>query len=68
MSDAMKYEHKTLKQQLNNCLCFQEFIESVKAGKRADAVKYARKHLNTDEPEHLELVKQVPNKCSIFDN
>lgn len=31
----------------------------MKAGKKGDAVKYARKHFSTDEPEHLELVKQV---------
>ena len=40
---------------------FQEYIEFVRKGEKAEAVKYARKHLSTDQPEYLDLVKHVSN-------
>jgi len=54
-----KSKLRKLKSNLEFNVRLQEFIENVKAGKRSDAVKYARKHFSTDEPEQLELVKQV---------
>jgi len=54
-----KSKLRKLKSNLEFNVRMQEFIESVKAGKKGDAVKYARKHFSTDEPEHLELVKQA---------
>lgn len=57
------HENKSKLRKLKSSLEFnvrlQEFIESVRAGKKGDAVKYARKHFSADEPEHLDMVKQV---------
>ena len=36
----------------------QEFIELIKTGKRMDAVKHARKHLSTDDPDQLPYVQR----------
>ena len=36
----------------------QEFVEMVKAGKKMEAVKHARKHLSTDEPDMLPFIQR----------
>ena len=36
----------------------QEFVELIKAGKRMDAVKHARKHLSSDDPDQLPYVQR----------
>jgi macrophage erythroblast attacher len=36
----------------------QEFVELIKAGRRMDAVKHARKHLATDDPDQLPIVQR----------
>ena len=36
----------------------QEFIELIKSGKRMEAVKHARKHLATDDPDQLPYVQR----------
>lgn len=37
---------------------FSEFIELIKAGHKLEAVRHARKHLATDEPEHLQTIQK----------
>ena len=36
----------------------QEFVELIKSGKRMDAVKHARKHLSSSDPEQLPLIQR----------
>jgi macrophage erythroblast attacher len=36
----------------------QEFVELIKSGKRMDAVKHARKHLSSNDPEQLPLIQR----------
>ena len=41
-----------------SCNYFSEFIELIKIGQKFEAVKHARKHLATDEPEHLPTIQK----------
>jgi len=54
-----KSKLRKLKSSLEFNVRLQEYIEFVRKGEKAEAVKYARKHLSTDQPEHLDLVKHV---------
>ena len=36
----------------------QEFVELIKSGKKMDAVKHARKHLSSNDPEQLPLIQR----------
>ncbi len=39
-------------------LLISEFVELIKAGLKLEAVKHARKHLATDDPEHLPTIQK----------
>ena len=42
----------------NNFLRLPEFIELIKAGQKLEAVKHARKHLASDDPEHFQTIQK----------
>lgn len=53
-----KSKLRKMKSTLEFNVRLQEFVEFVKVGKKMEAVKHARKHLATDDPDQLPVVQR----------
>ena len=53
-----KSKLRKMKSSLEFEVRLQELVELIKAGKRLDAVKHARKHLSSSDPEQLPLIQR----------